>query len=75
MTLLEVKVSCPVYDSFRVRQVCGMFDVPITGRAEERFCVDVPAWLSGSKTNLALAKTTKAKPEKCIGNAARSGAT
>jgi len=54
MTLLEVKVSCPVYDSFRVRQVGGMFDVPITGRAEERFCVDVPDWLSGKDWQIGL---------------------
>jgi GNAT superfamily N-acetyltransferase len=43
MPLVEVAVSCPVHDSFRVQQVAGMFDVPITQRATERFSVDVPA--------------------------------
>jgi GNAT superfamily N-acetyltransferase len=40
--LLDVTVSCPVFDSFRVQQVAGMFDVPIRQRAAERFCVEVP---------------------------------
>lgn len=41
MPRIDVTVSCPVYDSFRVRQVAGMFDVPVTERASERFQVDV----------------------------------
>ena len=44
MSTLEVTVSCPIYDSFRVRQVAGMFDVPIHKRATERFRVEVPSW-------------------------------
>jgi len=42
MPTVEVTVTCPVHNSFRVQQVAGMFDVPIAQRATERFCVDVP---------------------------------
>ena len=45
---LEVTVDCPVFDSFRVQQVAGMFDVPLSQRATQRFCVDLPdGWQSG----------------------------
>jgi GNAT superfamily N-acetyltransferase len=39
---LEFSVSCPVYDSFRVQQVAGMFDVPLAEKAIERFRVELP---------------------------------
>ncbi len=42
MPSLDVVVSCPVYDSFRVQQVAGMFDVPLAEKATERFEVDIP---------------------------------
>jgi GNAT superfamily N-acetyltransferase len=42
MPAIDVTVSCPVYDSFRVQQVAGMFDVPIAQRASERFQVEIP---------------------------------
>lgn len=42
MPTVNVTVSCPVYDSFRVQQVAGMFDVPIQERATEQFQVEVP---------------------------------
>ncbi len=42
MSSVDVRVDCPVFDSFRVRQVAGMFDVPIAERAMERFRVEVP---------------------------------
>jgi energy-coupling factor transporter ATP-binding protein EcfA2 len=42
MPRLDVTVSCPVFDSFRVRQVAGMFDVPVGRRAVERFSVEAP---------------------------------
>jgi GNAT superfamily N-acetyltransferase len=42
MPSLDVVVSCPVYDSFRVQQVAGMFDVPLADKASERFEVDIP---------------------------------
>jgi len=51
MPTLDVTVSCPIYDSFRVQQVAGMFDVPVQERATERFRVEVPelgeAWRIG----------------------------
>ncbi|MBN1589205.1 MAG: hypothetical protein JW888_06805 [Pirellulales bacterium] len=42
MPHVEVEVSCPVFDSFRVRQLAGLFDVPLAERAVERFAVDMP---------------------------------
>jgi GNAT superfamily N-acetyltransferase len=42
MPLVDLTVSCPVFDSFRVAQVGGMFDVPIAERASERFRVEIP---------------------------------
>jgi GNAT superfamily N-acetyltransferase len=42
MPCVEVKVECPVFDSFRVQQVAGMFDVPITQRVSEQFRVELP---------------------------------
>jgi GNAT superfamily N-acetyltransferase len=42
MPPVEITVSCPVFDSFRVRQVAGMFDVPLAQRASEHFRVEVP---------------------------------
>jgi len=51
MPHINVEVSCPVFDSFRVKQLAGLFDVPVARRATERFCVDVPelgdAWHVG----------------------------
>jgi GNAT superfamily N-acetyltransferase len=44
MPELDVTVSCPVFDSFRVQQVAGMFDVPLAQRATERFRIQLPAW-------------------------------
>ena len=37
MPSVDVVVECPVFDSFRVQQVAGMFDVPIGEKATERF--------------------------------------
>jgi hypothetical protein len=45
MPPIETEVTCPVFDSFRVQQVGGMFDVPLSRRASERFKVDVPEWV------------------------------
>ena len=42
MPNVDIQVTCPVFDSFRVQQVGGMFDVPLAERATERFTVDVP---------------------------------
>ncbi len=42
MSLIDIKLSCPVHDSFRVRQVAGMFDLPWQPTLGERFSVEVP---------------------------------
>jgi GNAT superfamily N-acetyltransferase len=42
MPAIDLTVTCPVYDSFRVQQVAGMFDVPVRARASERFRVAIP---------------------------------
>jgi GNAT superfamily N-acetyltransferase len=43
MPLIQVDVSCPLYDSFRVQQVAGMFDVPLAERPGRSFAVEVPS--------------------------------
>lgn len=40
--LIEVQLECPVFDSFRVQQVAGMFDVPLAEKVREQFAVEVP---------------------------------
>lgn len=42
MTQISVNVDCPVYESFRVQQVAGMFDVPLGERSSESFDVELP---------------------------------
>ena len=42
MPCVAVEVSCPVYDSFRVQQVAGLFDVPLAQKATASFCAEVP---------------------------------
>lgn len=43
MPRLDLVVESPVVDSFRVRQVAGMFDVPLETKIAERFTADLPA--------------------------------
>ncbi|MGE5610160.1 MAG: GNAT family N-acetyltransferase [Bacillota bacterium] len=38
----EVTVECPVYDSFRVQQVAGLFDVSLSQKLKQSFSVEVP---------------------------------
>lgn len=38
----EVHNTCPLYDSFRVQQVAGMFDVPLAEKLSERFAIELP---------------------------------
>ncbi len=45
MPPIEIEVTCPVFNSFRVQQVGGMFDVPLAQRASERFRIETPEWL------------------------------
>lgn len=40
--MLDIVVQCPVFDSFRVQQVAGMFDVPLAEKATQRFSVELP---------------------------------
>ena len=51
MPLVHAQVTCPIYDSFRVRQVAGLFDVPLADRARREFTVELPhadeAWEIG----------------------------
>lgn len=42
MSRLLIEKSCATHDSFRVRQVAGMFDVPLESRSVERFEVQLP---------------------------------
>jgi GNAT superfamily N-acetyltransferase len=43
MPKLDLTVECPVYDSFRVQQVAGMFDVPLAEKMSEKFSIELPA--------------------------------
>ncbi len=42
MPSVDVVVECPVFDSFRVQQVAGMFDLPLGEKSTERFSVELP---------------------------------
>lgn len=42
MATVELEWTCPVYDSFRVQQVAGMFDVPLGEKLSERVRVTLP---------------------------------
>ena len=43
---MNFTLQCPVYDSFRVRQIEGMFDVPIEQKSIQTFSLDDPPPLS-----------------------------
>lgn len=45
---MNFSLECPVYDSFRVRQIEGMFDVPIEQKCIQRFTLDDPPPISDS---------------------------
>jgi GNAT superfamily N-acetyltransferase len=51
MSRVVAEVCCPVRDSFHVRQVAGMFDVPLEAKLQQRFEVELPgpneAWQIG----------------------------
>ena len=38
----SLQLDCPVFDSFRVQQVAGMFDVPVAERARTQIEFDLP---------------------------------
>jgi GNAT superfamily N-acetyltransferase len=54
MNTVEVTVDCPVFDSFRVQQVAGMFDVPLAERASQGFRVELPGGLDGEPWRIGL---------------------
>jgi ABC-type ATPase with predicted acetyltransferase domain len=39
---IEITKSCPLYDSFRVTQIAGMFDVPVTQRLTQNWELKIP---------------------------------
>jgi GNAT superfamily N-acetyltransferase len=43
MPTIQTTVSCPVFESFRVRQVAGMFDMEVAQRCQESFAVELPS--------------------------------
>lgn len=40
--IATIDLSCPVYDSFRVQQLAGMFDVPLAKKLHEQIRVELP---------------------------------
>jgi ABC-type ATPase with predicted acetyltransferase domain len=38
----HIQLSCPLFDSFRVQQISGMFDVPLAEKLREQFTIDLP---------------------------------
>ena len=52
MPSVDALVQTPVFDSFRVRQIAGLFDVPITQNSVQRFEVQLPdidsQWIIGA---------------------------
>lgn len=43
MPRADLVVTCPVFDSFRVQQVAGMFDVPLADKATSDFRWSCPS--------------------------------
>lgn len=43
MQTVHAVVECPLRDSFRVRQVAGMFDLPVDAGARSEFSVEIPS--------------------------------
>jgi len=61
MPEVDVTVTCPVFDSFRVQQVAGMFDVPISERPGETFRVELPELGDEWKVGLILGPSASGK--------------
>jgi hypothetical protein len=43
MQTVHAVVECPLRDGFRVRQVAGMFDLPVGAGARSEFLVRIPS--------------------------------
>ena len=56
-----IRVSVPIYDSFRVRQVGGIFDVPVEKKAETLFTVELPPLESDWKIGLIVGPSGSGK--------------
>ncbi len=39
---MHISLSAPIFDSFRVQQVAGIFDVPLAEKVQQNFDVEVP---------------------------------
>jgi hypothetical protein len=63
MPAIEIEVQCPVFDSFRVQQVGGMFDVPLAERTSQRFRVDVPERLLAEEQGAAIEESAVPRTE------------
>ncbi|MFH1265282.1 MAG: GNAT family N-acetyltransferase [Planctomycetota bacterium] len=61
MPQVDVTVTCPMFDSFRVQQVGGMFDVPIAERASERFRLELPELGDDWRTGLIVGPSASGK--------------
>lgn len=52
MPLISTTVESPTLDSFRVQQIAGMFDLPLTGKVGESFAAEFPGleedWMIGA---------------------------
>ncbi len=42
MKSIDIHLTCPIHDSFRVQQVAGMFDVPLAEKSVEDIHVELP---------------------------------
>ncbi len=42
MSILEFSIECPVFSSFRVAHIAGMFDVPVAEKSKETFKIELP---------------------------------
>ena len=51
MTLINLTLTAPLYSSFRVQQVAGMFDVPLADKLTERITVEWPPDLLERRTD------------------------
>ncbi len=61
MPQIDLTLTCPVYDSFRVQQVAGMFDVPLAARATERFRLEIPELGDGWRIGLIVGPSGSGK--------------
>jgi GNAT superfamily N-acetyltransferase len=77
MPAIDITVSCPVHDSFRVQQVAGMFDVPLSKKATERFQAEVPDLSENWRIGLIVGPSGSGKStiaRRAFGNELYSGA-